>query len=113
MKFGDRSPNAIRMRSPLQDWSEPSSGSVSFVTVPDVFRDQPVLTGKLIRLEPLTLAVLEDYLVALAEPEVHRLTGARVRFDRPKIEAWLATRGEHYDRGGLGCRPGRGRRVSG
>jgi len=21
-----------------------------------------------------------------------------VRFDRPKIEAWLATRGEHYDR---------------
>jgi|SRR5665213_3208605 len=38
------------MRSPLQDWSEPSSGSVSFVTVPDVFRDQPVLTGKLVRL---------------------------------------------------------------
>jgi len=25
-----------------EDWSEPSSGSVSFVTVPDVFRDQPV-----------------------------------------------------------------------
>ena len=71
---------------------------MSFVTLPDVFRDQPVLTGKLVRQEPLTLAILEDYLVALAEPEVQRLTGARVRFDRPKIEAWLATRAEHRDR---------------
>jgi len=71
---------------------------VSFVTAPDVFRDQPVLTGQLVRLEPLTLAVLEDYLAALAEPEIHRLTGARVTLDRPKIEAWLATRGEHHDR---------------
>ena len=86
------------MRAPLQDWSQPSSGSVSFVTAPDVFRDQPVLTGQLVRLEPLTLAVLEDYLAALAEPEIHRLTGARAAFDRPKIEAWLATRGEHHDR---------------
>jgi hypothetical protein len=30
----------------------------------------------------------------LAEPEVRRLTGgARATFDRPKTEAWLATRG--------------------
>lgn len=86
------------MRSPLQNWSQPSSGSVSFVTAPDVFRDQPVLTGQPVRLEPLTIAVLEDYFAALAEPEVHRLTGARVTFDRPEIEAWLATRGEHHDR---------------
>jgi RimJ/RimL family protein N-acetyltransferase len=63
-----------------------------------VFRDQPVLTGKLVRLEPLTPAVLEDYLAALAEPEVHRLTGAPATFDRPKIEAWLATRREQDDR---------------
>ena len=82
----------------MKDWPRLSSGSVSFVTAPDVFRDHSVLTGKLVRLEPLTLAVLEDYLVALAEPDVHRLTGARVRFDRPKIEAWLATRGEQHDR---------------
>ena len=82
------------MRSPLLDWSQPSSGSVSFVTAPDAFRDQPVLTGQLVRLEPLTLAVL----AALAEPEVRRLTGAPATFDRPKIEAWLATRGEHHDR---------------
>jgi RimJ/RimL family protein N-acetyltransferase len=100
MAIDDRlnSPSAYGMRSPLLDWSQPSSGSVSFVTAPDVFRDQPVLTGDLVRLEPLTQAVLEDYLAALAEPEVRRFTGAHVRFDRPKIEAWLATRGEHHDR---------------
>jgi RimJ/RimL family protein N-acetyltransferase len=68
------------------------------VTAPDVFRDQPVLTGQLVRLEPLTLAVLEDYAVALAEPEIRRLTGARATFDRAKIEAWLATRGDQHDR---------------
>ena len=72
------------MRTPLQDWPQPSSGSVFFVTAPDVFRDQPVLTGQLVRLEPLTLAVLEGYLAALAEPEIHRLTGARAAFDLPE-----------------------------
>ena len=96
--IADRSAIGIRDAVTLLDWSQPSSGSVSFVTASDVFRDQPVLTGKLVRLEPLTAAVLEDYLAALAEPEVHRLTGARATVDRPKIEAWLATRGEHHDR---------------
>jgi RimJ/RimL family protein N-acetyltransferase len=71
---------------------------VSFVTAPDVFRDQPVLTGQLVRLEAFDAGRLEDYVAALAEPEVHRLTGAPVTFDRPKIEAWLATRGEQHDR---------------
>lgn len=69
-----------------------------FVTTPDVFRDQPILTGQLVRLEPLTLVVLEDYLAAVLDPEVNRLTGTRATFDRPKIEAWLATRAEHHDR---------------
>ncbi|MEO7194683.1 MAG: GNAT family protein [Pseudonocardiaceae bacterium] len=65
---------------------------------PDVFRDQPILTGPRVRLEPLTLAVLEDYLSALADPEVNRLTGSHAMFDRPQIETWLATRHEHHDR---------------
>ena len=69
-----------------------------FVTAPHVFRNQPVLTGRLVRLEPLTLAVLEGYVAALAEAEVRRLTGAPAAFDRPEIEAWLATRGEQHDR---------------
>jgi len=34
----------------------------------------------------------------LAEAEVRRLTGAPAVFDRPKIEAWLATREEQHDR---------------
>jgi len=51
-----------------------------------------------VRLEPLTAVVLNDYLAALAEPEVNRLTGSHATFDRPTIEAWLATRGEQHDR---------------
>ncbi|MGQ0716691.1 MAG: GNAT family N-acetyltransferase [Pseudonocardiales bacterium] len=69
-----------------------------FVIMPDVFRDQPVLTGQRVRLEPLTLAVLEDYLAALADPEVSRFTGSHACFDRPVVETWLATRQEHHDR---------------
>lgn len=74
------------------------SGSVSVVTAPDMFRDQPVLIGQRVRLEPLTMAVLEDYLAALADPEVRRLTGSRATYARPGVEAWLATRAEHPDR---------------
>lgn len=36
----------------------------------DLFREQPVLTGQRVRLEPLTPAVLDDYLAALANPEI-------------------------------------------
>jgi RimJ/RimL family protein N-acetyltransferase len=68
------------------------------VITPDVFRDQPVLTGQRIRLEPLTPAVLDDYLAALADPEVSRLTGSHAMVDRPTAETWLATRQDHHDR---------------
>lgn len=68
------------------------------VITSDVFRDQPVLTGRRVRLEPLTTAVLEDYLAALVDPVSRRLTGTRAVFDRPEIETWLATRQEHHDR---------------
>jgi RimJ/RimL family protein N-acetyltransferase len=65
---------------------------------PDSFRDQPVLTGELVRLEPLTEAVLEDYLVGMADPEVHRLTATHAQFDRAQVEQWLATRAQQHDR---------------
>lgn len=68
------------------------------MTSSDLFRDQPVLSGPRVRLEPLTPVVLEDYLVALADPEGDRLTGTHAKFDRPTVEAWLATRGERHDR---------------
>lgn len=64
----------------------------------DLFRDQPVLTGELVRLEPLTEAVLEDYLAGLADPEVGRLTGTHARFDRAQTQQWLASRAGQHDR---------------
>ncbi len=64
----------------------------------DAFRGQPVLTGQRVRLEPLTPAVLEDYLAALANPEVSRLTGSHAVRDRLSVETWLATRREYHDR---------------
>lgn len=69
------------------------------MTRPDVFRDQPVLTGELVRLEPLTETVLADYLAALADPEVRRLTGSHgPHDDRARAEQWLATRAQQHDR---------------
>jgi RimJ/RimL family protein N-acetyltransferase len=57
-----------------------------------------VLTGPTVRLEPLTLAVLEDYLAGLADPELGRLTGTHEQFDPVRVEHWLATRSEQHDR---------------
>jgi RimJ/RimL family protein N-acetyltransferase len=42
--------------------------------------------------------VLDDYLAALTDPEVARLTGSHVRPDRERTVRWLATRGDHHDR---------------
>lgn len=64
----------------------------------DVFRHQPTLTGDRVRLEPLTPSVLDDYLAALADPEVRRLTGTHAAFDRAGLEGWLATRVDQHDR---------------
>jgi RimJ/RimL family protein N-acetyltransferase len=64
----------------------------------DLFGNQPVLTGELVRLEPLTEAVLEDYLVGMADQQVHRLTATHAQFDRAQIEQWLASRAQQHDR---------------
>jgi RimJ/RimL family protein N-acetyltransferase len=63
-----------------------------------VFRDQPTLTGERVRLEPLTLAVQEDYLTTLRDPEVRRLTGSHEAVDPDEVKWWLATRQDHHDR---------------
>jgi RimJ/RimL family protein N-acetyltransferase len=62
------------------------------------FRDQPVLTGDRVRLEPLGPAVLDAYWAALDEPEGRRLTGTRAEFTIEQTERWLATRADHDDR---------------
>ncbi|MEO6500919.1 MAG: GNAT family protein [Jatrophihabitantaceae bacterium] len=68
------------------------------MTRPDLFRDQPVLTGELVRLVPLTESVLEDYLAALADPEVRRLTGSHGPADPARARQWLASRVQQHDR---------------
>lgn len=64
----------------------------------DVFRDQPVLHAPTVRLEPLTSEVLSDYLRAMDDPEVTRLTGTHATFDPEVVAAWLDSRAEHHDR---------------
>jgi hypothetical protein len=64
----------------------------------DAFRDQPTLTGELVRLEPLGPAVLDGYVRLLADPEGRRMTGTHEEFPLESIERWLASRAAQYDR---------------
>jgi RimJ/RimL family protein N-acetyltransferase len=68
------------------------------MTASDAFRSQPTLIGEVVRLEPLTTAVLDGYLVGLADPDVSRFTGSHEQFERAPIEQWLATRADQHDR---------------
>jgi RimJ/RimL family protein N-acetyltransferase len=67
---------------------------------PDVFRDQPVLTGERVRLEPLDARTGEHFIGPLLDmdPEVRRLTGTHRRFTREELARWAATRPDHHDR---------------
>ena len=64
----------------------------------DVFRDQQTLVGEQVRLEPLGPAVLDDYLAALDDPELARLTGSHGTHDQEQVVRWLTTRRDHHDR---------------
>jgi RimJ/RimL family protein N-acetyltransferase len=64
----------------------------------DVFRDQPVLTGRRVRLVPLTPAFLEDYWEFLQEPEGRRLTGTHATSTREQVVAYLESRPRQLDR---------------
>jgi RimJ/RimL family protein N-acetyltransferase len=68
------------------------------VLPPDLFRDQPVQLGARVRLEPLTEAVLDDYLAMLADPELGRLTGSPETHEPDRARQWLATRADQTDR---------------
>lgn len=68
------------------------------VVTPDAFRQQPSLRGTKVRLEPLTAAVMPEYLRAMNEPEVTRLTGTHATFEPSVVEEWLATRAVQHDR---------------
>lgn len=55
-------------------------------------------SGPSVRLEQLTIGVLEPYLVGLEDPEIGRLTGSRATFRREVVEQWLLTRADQTDR---------------
>ncbi|NYH52334.1 MULTISPECIES: GNAT family N-acetyltransferase [Nocardiopsis] len=66
----------------------------------DVFRDQPVLTGTRVRLEPLDAVTGAHFVepVLNMDPEVRRLTGTHRRFTEEELLRWAATRPDHHDR---------------
>src|SRR5690606_13510749 len=84
-------------------------------TIPaDAFRDQPVLTGDLVRLEPPGPAhahALADHLTRL-HPDVRRLTGTHTRFTRQAAHHWATSRPQHHDRADWPiCDPRTGRLI--
>jgi RimJ/RimL family protein N-acetyltransferase len=64
----------------------------------DVFRDQPVLTGARVRLEPLGSRQFDGLWPMFGEPDCSRLTGTHDTFTEEQIRNWLATRRRHHDR---------------
>ncbi|WP_211718706.1 GNAT family N-acetyltransferase [Nocardiopsis sp. MG754419] len=66
----------------------------------DLFRDQPVLHGRGVRLVPLGAENADDlvpHVVDLA-PEVRRLTGTHRVFTEADVRAFAASRPDHHDR---------------
>lgn len=63
-----------------------------------VLADHPFLEGPTVRLEQLTIAVVDEYERFLAEPTGRRSTGTHEIFERAAIEDWLASRPGQPDR---------------
>ncbi|HEY9475871.1 MAG TPA: GNAT family protein [Mycobacteriales bacterium] len=68
------------------------------MTVPDGFRDQPVLHGPRVRLEPMCDRYFDGIWPMFSEPETMRLTGTHRRFSSEEIRHWVATRPDQHDR---------------
>ncbi|MFJ9522192.1 GNAT family N-acetyltransferase [Kitasatospora sp. NPDC101801] len=59
---------------------------------------KPTLTGRHLRLVPLTVRHAEHFWHATQDPEIRRLTGARREFTLAEIEEWCTTRADQPDR---------------
>lgn len=64
----------------------------------EIFRDQAVLTGPRVRLEPLGSQHYDGLRPMLDDPESSRLTGTHATFSDDVLRRWLATRQDHHDR---------------
>ena len=67
---------------------------------PDVFRDQPVLVGERVRLEPLGAANGEELVPGLVDmdPDVRRLSGTHQGFTAEQLRTVFADREQRHDR---------------
>lgn len=64
----------------------------------DVFRDQAVLTGERVRLEPMEARHHDGLAPMLDDPEGRHLTGTHQQFTEEVVRRWVATRRDHHDR---------------
>jgi RimJ/RimL family protein N-acetyltransferase len=64
----------------------------------DAFRDQPTLSGKQIRLEPLSPRHIDDAYTNLGDVEATRMTGTHATFTRADIEAFTLSVASRDDR---------------
>ena len=66
----------------------------------DLFRDQPTLVGRGVRLVPLRADNADDFVPAVLDldPEVRRLTGTHRVFTEEELRAFAASRPDHHDR---------------
>ncbi|MFE1167440.1 GNAT family N-acetyltransferase [Nocardiopsis sp. NPDC058789] len=66
----------------------------------DVFRDQPVLVGERVRLEPLGAANADEVIPALVDmdPQVRRLTGTHQEFTPEQLRRVFTEREHRHDR---------------
>ncbi len=67
---------------------------------PDLFRDQPTLHGRGVRLVPLGAENAADFISSILDldPEVRRLTGTHRIFTEEELRAFAASRPDHHDR---------------
>jgi RimJ/RimL family protein N-acetyltransferase len=65
---------------------------------PTPFRDQPVVKGDRLRLEPEGLEHFDGLWAMLNDSEGNRLTGTDVQHDEETARRWVASRQEHDDR---------------
>jgi RimJ/RimL family protein N-acetyltransferase len=63
-----------------------------------IFRNQAVLTGPRVQLEPLGSQHYEGLRGMFDDPESSRLTGTHATFSEEVVRDWLATRQQHHDR---------------
>lgn len=64
----------------------------------EAFREQAVLRGELVRLEPLGVEHFDGVWAMLGDDEGRRLTGTHATFIEEGVRSWLSSRRDQHDR---------------